>query len=469
MERLRTLFTPSKPSPGEYQRLDEEEADIQEGECEEEVPFSWAEYFIFVLIGVAMLWSWNMFLAAAPYFYTRFQSNPWILANSQSSILTTSTIVNLISVLVLTNMQSGASYPFRIILSLLANAVIFALLAISTTTFLGVPAPMYLAFVLLMVALAAWAAGLMQNGAFAFAASFGRTEYTQGIMAGQGIAGILPPLTQMLSYLAFTAPSSADDQPTADDEPADPSTGSTAAFIYFLTAVLISAITLAAFIPLMRRQAQILQQRAFAASLSPEPITVTTPLSPKQGPTRRKHIGILTLLAKLHWLAGAIFLSFATSMFFPVFTGKILSVHDNSISLFSPGAFIPLGFFAWNLGDLSGRVVAALPFATWHRLLRCRHPAALFAVSVARTVFLPFYLLCNLHGKGAVVESDLFYLAVVQFPFGLTNGWLGASAMMAAAEWVDEEEREATGAFMGLCIVSGLAVGSVLSFTAAGI
>jgi hypothetical protein len=58
MERLRTLFTPSKPSPGEYQRLDEEEADIQEGECEEEVPFSWREYFIFVLIGVAMLWSW---------------------------------------------------------------------------------------------------------------------------------------------------------------------------------------------------------------------------------------------------------------------------------------------------------------------------------------------------------------------------------------------------------------------------
>ena len=68
-----------------------------------------------------------------------------------------------------------------------------------------------------------------------------------------------------------------------------------------------------------------------------------------------------------------------------------------------------------------------------------------------------------------MVESDLFYLLLVQFPFGLTNGWLGASSMMAAGEWVAEGEREAAGGFMGLCLVAGLAVGSVLSFSVAGV
>ncbi len=62
-----------------------------------------------------------------------------------------------------------------------------------------------------------------------------------------------------------------------------------------------------------------------------------------------------------------------------------------------------------------------------------------------------------------------FYLGVVQVLFGVTNGWLGSSAMMAAGEWVADGEREAAGGFMSLCLVGGLTVGSVLSFTAAGI
>ncbi len=71
--------------------------------------------------------------------------------------------------------------------------------------------------------------------------------------------------------------------------------------------------------------------------------------------------------------------------------------------------------------------------------------------------------------RGAVVNSDLFYLLLVQLPFGLTNGWLASDCMMAAGERVDESEREASGAFMGLCLVAGLTAGSLLSFTAAGI
>jgi len=36
--------------------------------------------------------------------------------------------------------------------------------------------------------------------------------------------------------------------------------------------------------------------------------------------------------------------------------------------------------------------------------------------------------------------------------------------MMGAGHWVKEEEQEAAGGFMGLCLVGGLTVGSLLSF-----
>lgn len=60
--------------------------------------------------------------------------------------------------------------------------------------------------------------------------------------------------------------------------------------------------------------------------------------------------------------------------------------------------------------------------------------------------------------------GDLFYLLAVHFPFGLTNGYIGACCMMGCAACVGEGEREAAGSFMGLCLVAGLAVGGLCAF-----
>jgi equilibrative nucleoside transporter 1/2/3 len=247
-----------------------------------------------------------------------------------------------------------------------------------------------------------------------------------------------------------------------DGVSAEPPTGSSSAFLYFLTAVVVSVAALLAFVPLVRRHNHMIENRMvehMAASITSIEVAERA---------ARKVTSMRQLFRKLHWLAAALFMCFAVAMFFPVFTTKIVSIRypgdESSVPpIFQPAAFIPLAFFWWNLGDLSGRVATTLPFSLRHR------PHALFGVAVARLMFLPLYLLCNVGGRGAVVPSDLFYLLLVQFPFGLTNGWLGASCMMAAGEWVDESEREAAGGFMGLCLVAGLTVGSMLSFTAAGI
>jgi equilibrative nucleoside transporter 1/2/3 len=457
MDRVRRFFAQPAPAESEYEPLNaSEEPTALEGstvlEGQDEVPFSWTEYGIFTLLGVAMLWAWNMFLAAAPYFSSRLAGDAWAQANFQSAILTVSTVTNLASLFVLSHLQYAASYPFRINLALSVNVGLFAILTLSTTVFLNASPGSYLAFLLAVVACSSWATGLIQNGAFAFAGSFRRPEYMQALMVGQAISGVSPAVAQVVTVMIF--PPNADEA-SGSDEPTGKS--QTAAFIYFLAAVIVSAATLIAFVPLVRRHNHIVENRMV------EQMAESMNSIEEAERAARKVTSLWRLFKKLHWLAAGVAVTFSVTMFFPVLTAKIVSVHPDAGGLFRPEAFIPLGFFFWNLGDLGGRMATALPFSLGNR------PLVLFLLSVARVGLLPLYFLCNIGGRGAVVNSDFFYLFIVQGLFGLTNGWLGSSCMMAIGQWVDEGEREAAGGFMSLCLVLGLASGSLLSFTVSGV
>ncbi|KAG6247902.1 hypothetical protein E4U23_003438 [Claviceps purpurea] len=496
MERARdAIFGRSRRvSTEEYDPLtgtEEEEDPALEAsipqDTQSEIPFSWTEYCIFGFLGVAMLWAWNMFLTAAPYFSARFSSNPWIQTNFQSGILTVSTVTNLGVLLLLSNKQLSASYPFRINLALVMNSIAFALLTASTVLFLDVSPEAYFVFLLSVVGFSSWATGLIQNGAFAFAASYGRSEYMQALMAGQSVAGVLPAVAQVVTVLllppqepASAASSSLSSHTSSSHSSSSSSSssrevetggkrGESSAFLYFFAAVTVSVTALVALFPLVRRHnarlgTRLPEQTATFLRDSTEEAERAVP-----GASPRKVASLGVLFRKLRWLAIGLAVTFAVTMFFPVFTAKIHSVRENNADggvispLFRSTAFIPLGFVFWNLGDLAGRIATSLPISLHDR------PFTLFLLSVARVALLPLYLLCNVNGRGAVVSSDFFYLFVVQLVFGLTNGWLGSTFMMASGQWVDEGEREATGGFMGLFLVIGLTVGSLLSFTVSGV
>lgn len=465
MDKVRSFFKKSDEEQI-YQQLDTDNDQDFNDVGDEEVsrpilvlpesngePFSWFEYSIFVLLGIAMLWAWNMFLAAAPYFQSRFADNDRILKSFQSAITSVATVTNLTSMLFLTNMQSKASYPKRIISSLVINLIVFSLLAISTSYFRNVSSVGYLVFTLIMVFCTSVATGLCQNGAFAFAASFGRPEYMQAIMTGQAIAGVLPSVAQITSVLAVPEPDHWATPSTEDATMA--STNKTSAFIYFLTATGISTACLFAVFPLVRKHNRILQSQMMSSMTSIQ----------EAEQAMRKTVSMWTLYKKLHWLAASVFLCFAVTMFMPVFTQKIVSVVPGDIAppLLQPSAFIPLGFLVWNLGDLLGRLATLLPFSPG------RSPIFLFVFAILRGGFIPLYLLCNIENNGAVISSDFFYLFVVQLLYGLTNGWLGSYCMMDFAEYVHEGEREAAGGFMAVNLVAGLMTGSLLSFSAANV
>ena len=300
---------------------------------------------------------------------------------------------------------------------------------------------------MLVVFTASLAAGLCQNGVFAYVSGFGVPGYTQAIMTGQAIAGVLPCIAQIVSVLSVP-----------ERDTSEPGTGQESpksAFAYFLTAAVVSALALIAFLFLLRRS----KERDVVKATADGVESVE-----EEERVERKVVGIWTLFKKLRYLAMAVFLCFAITMFFPVFTQEILSVRpqDTAPRIFQPACFIPLAFLLWNAGDLIGRLATSLP-----RLTLMHWPRTVFMFSISRVVFIPLYLLCNVRGRGASVSSDAFYLIIVQFLFGLSNGYIGSTCMMGASEWVEKEEREAAGGFMGLMLVGGLTVGSLLSFLAA--
>ena len=401
-----------------------------------------------------------MFLAAAPYFQTRFAASPPLLAHFQPSIIFNSTLTSLLFITLLTSAQRNASYPTRISAALLLNTFIFLLLALSTRIFTTVSPKVYFAFLMLMVFLSSCATALLQNGLFAYVLPFGMPEYTQGIMVGQGVAGVLPCLAQIGSVLSVP------DNSAGDEGEVSPKS----ALAYFLTATFVSVGTLGAFGVLAQRRRQQVQSEGAKQRIEglDEEIDEGDELMTASALSTRSEkpvVGILALFRKLRYISLAMFLNFAVTMLYPVFTQETFSVHEKPLPrLFQASSFIPLAFLFWNTGDFLGRLSTALPRAKLgHR------PKLLLAFAVARLIWLPLYLMCNLNGKGAVISSDFFYLVVVQFGFGLSNGWLGATCLIGAPLWVGEEEREAAGGFMGLVLIGGLTLGSLLSFAIAAI
>jgi solute carrier family 29 (equilibrative nucleoside transporter), member 1/2/3 len=58
MDRIRSMFAPKKVNEDEYEPLTDDAVTLEGSVYEDGTAFSWIEYSIFALIGVAMLWAW---------------------------------------------------------------------------------------------------------------------------------------------------------------------------------------------------------------------------------------------------------------------------------------------------------------------------------------------------------------------------------------------------------------------------
>ncbi|KAK9461316.1 nucleoside transporter-domain-containing protein [Lipomyces oligophaga] len=409
------------------------------------------DYYAFLFTGLAMLWPWNCFLSAAAYFQDRFAANVFLSENFTSAMMTTSTITATVAMLVLSRQQLHADYEYRIWLAFIIMIVDFSILAIASLTGESWSLGLYFVYLLVSVFFSALATALSQNGAFAIANLFSPV-YTQAIMVGQAVSGVLPSIAQIITVVSVES----------SDTTGMGQSSSLSSFVYFLAAVAVAVVALFFVLAFYKRHKAVINHGIGSRHEASSSYSVSVADSEDQAMPVRKYISLLTLFRKLHYSAFAVFFAFAVTLLFPVFASTTLSVNyvegvSSPNSLFRPNVFIPIAILIWNIGDLVGRLICGFPqFVTVSQ-------RKLAMLSLSRLAFIPIFFFFNINGTHAVIRSDFVYL-FTQLLFGITNGYVGSCGMMNAELYVLDEEKEATGGFMALSLNLGLTAGSLASF-----
>lgn len=372
----------------------------------------------FLVLGAGMLWPFNSFITASEFFSRIFHNNEVLLKYYSSSITFLFTVTNLASTVYCTLTVRNANLDFRVRLSTAITCVTFTGLAVLTA--IKLRDTIYFILLMIIVAGTGTMTGILQNGVFGSIGGYD-PRYVQYVMIGQAVAGSAPAILSIVVAVVSAHPEES---------------ASGRAFAYFLSS---SVVLGAAYMAhgYLRRQGTAAEQKSA--------VDVT------------RYSGFLRDL--LPW---TIFIVFAVTLaIFPSVTASVRSVVvDDGLGVpqfRQPQVFIPIGFLVWNLGDLLARILCTFPWLTIER------PTVLFAASLIRVVFIPGIYLCNVKGNGAVIQSDLFFLAYMLL-FGLTNGYVASLTMATAISRAPVESKKDVGAFMSFMLCSGLVVGSLISF-----
>ncbi|KAI7906488.1 nucleoside transporter-domain-containing protein [Cokeromyces recurvatus] len=418
-------------------------------------------YWIFFIYGVAMLLPWNVFITASEYFAKRFSGTPYE-ETFQNYFSTNFTNTNLLTFVFVIYMQNKSSYSFDSFLSIFINTIIFGMLAITVETHIeGIG---YFWFILILIVITGVTTSFFQNAVFSEASQL-PPMYMQAVLSGQGIAGVVVAISSILSALAGST-----------DSIPNESSISRSAFLYFLSAFIITLAALIGRIWVVRLPFYRSQMKSNASTLLEE---IEEDLD--EEPLREEApIGIMSVIRKtsgLIFTVGYIFI--ITLMLFPSITALIKSIHrpndaidsihrgTNKGRFYNDDIFVAFHFLLFNVGDWVGRM---MPVSKYFIISQTKY---LVMLSASRTVFIPLFLLCNVivsesRKLPVLIQSDLFYFILVWL-FAITNGWICSLAMMAAPQLKSikkGKEKAMVGSLMSFSLVLGLAIGGSLSFIA---
>ncbi|SCU90948.1 LADA_0F07250g1_1 [Lachancea dasiensis] len=382
-------------------------------------------YVTFMLIGVALLWPWNSFLSASLYFQHDVFHDDTIYARTYiSTMMTISTTSSVMFNLWLSKRQH--SYAERVVRGLIWEVVVFGLLAVFVLVRKVFPDWLNFLFLMTMVLISSCGTAMTQNGAMALANVFG-PQFSQSVMMGQAVAGVLPSL--VLFGVSFIG------------DPRNQSVGGI--FAYFCTTIAVSASCI------------VLYRISGIGSADKRELLLNEQTDDIEDNT----VSFAVLFQKLKYLVLSIFTTFIVTLLFPVFAANTfvmgLPMHN--------AQYIPFIFTVWNLGDLYGRAISDYPVFQSANFT----PFKTFLYSIARAGLVPLFFCFNLNDSrkpSGSVLSDFGYI-LLQFLFGVTNGnVLSISFMKVSPQLSSDKERKAAGGFTNIFLSSGLACGSLVSY-----
>lgn len=156
----------------------------------------------------------------------------------------------------------------------------------------------------------------------------------------------------------------------------------------------------------------------------------------------------LFVLSHIRWLVTAMVLMYVVTLsIFPGFLAE--DVHSLALGDWYPILLIG----AFNVFDLVGKSATAVYILDSN--------TSIVGGTFGRLIFFPLYYVC-LHGpKSFRTEIPVFTLTSL---FGLTNGYFSSCLLIVAPKAVPYAAAETAGMVMTIALITGLAIGSVVSF-----
>ncbi|KAG8686987.1 hypothetical protein FRC11_008015 [Ceratobasidium sp. 423] len=325
---------------------------------------------------------------------------------------------------------------------MLALTLLFGFLTI--VPFFELPATAFFITIISASVMLAAAGGLLQTATITLAPAYGPSAIAY-YMAGSALSAVGVSALQV--FTAYT--SNAIELPGVDS-PAWSAAICYATSTLLVTLALISFHTLATAAPGVKSDN--------SKDFSDLPISESTRLlesaldSPLPSPQQTNRIQSCN-----RWRLGCNFAIFyagvVTLGVFPAITTRIEPVDPRT----NPLVFSALHFLVFNIADLIGRAMISVEFLP-------SGDVALVAYSLARTIFVPAFIVCNAVGHWPTyITSDLAYMLVL-FVFGVTCGHLTTLALISASQDQDPEVRGRETRVAQFWMMSGYVVGGIASF-----
>ncbi|RKP25804.1 nucleoside transporter-domain-containing protein [Syncephalis pseudoplumigaleata] len=422
-------------------------------------------YATFLLLGFLSLMPWCMFTNAFEYFRVRFAGS--MFADNFASYLSFGyTGTSMLTMLLATSYQHRARKTRDIILAAIVIAAMFVVVAAMTQ--MESLAPEHCFYVVLAAStLSSAASAVLQVYSFAILAWFPPINI-QATLNGQGVAGLLSSVLQLISALNGV------EGPTPTGE-SDAGTRTLVVFALAATSGAAVAVNFAQFInsaPYRDGMAEReVSARRAAIRDEPPPHAKHTaaallrgddaiPSAADASPTPAQVIAKIWRPALTSWLIFTVTISL-----FPSITSKIIP--PGSVTPYQRELFVAVHFLLFNFCDWLGRMIPVFVYAA-----PLRNNALLLGAALLRIAFIPAILLCNIQDPNRwytpLLPNSLLFLGILML-LALTNGWYTSMAFLNAPLLVTGMERPLASTFMAVALSTGLASGSAFSFAMQGI
>ncbi|KAF5387810.1 hypothetical protein D9615_000092 [Tricholomella constricta] len=423
--------------------------------------------WIHFVLGCSVLLPWNVMITATPFFLSRLAGSP--LKSTFSSYLSTSFTASNFLFLAHATVVSKRRSPSRQIRVCITWLSVLTLLLVISTFFRIAPG-LFVAFVLLNGAAQAALGAYLQTSTIAVASLFG-PQAVQAMMSGQAAVAVAVSGVQVLSSSLFVWRATPEEI-TANAVDGSAEQGSARVFFALSTVFLIiSAVANNILVskPTYKTLVAPLEQKKFGERGTVEEQQLLTSLGRSDYANDKARI-LRVAKANIIFEIAACYVFIVTLAVFPPITTSVKPTNPSTHHLL----FNVIHFLVFNVGDFSGRYLCAIPSlliwsAKW-----------LLTLSLARTLFIPVFLMCNIQRPTSefpispIISSDVLFMLIL-FAFGLSNGYVSSLCMMSAPSLEHnprlrgrKEDVDVAATVASFSIVGGLAIGSVASFAVRG-